>query len=143
MNPLAQAFHDIGGGVAVPLFPAVQHAASRLHGRAHHGVRQVVGDISGREFHSCHEPAFPFAAVVVFCADPRQRRITRHQRQEERAAVVIEFIEGVIPIGNFTWVTGDVERFHNSICEQANALQPIGAAEFGSVFDAPTAPIGG
>jgi hypothetical protein len=56
--------------------------------------------------------------------------------------VVVEFIEGVIPIGDFTGITGDVERFHNSICEQADALQPIGAAGFDSRFDALTAPIG-
>lgn len=124
INPIAQAFHNIGGGVSVPLFSAVQHTCSGLHRRAHHRVRQVVGDISGREFHSGDEPAFPFAAVVVLRAHPRQRRIARHQRQEERAAVVIEFVEGVIPIGDFTGVTGDVERFHNSICEQVVDGQP-------------------
>ena len=124
MNPLAQACHDIGGGMAVPLFSAVQHAAACLHDRPHHGVRQVVGDIPGWEFHPGDKPAFPFAAVVVFRADPRQRRVTRHQRQEQRAAVVIEFVEGVIPIGDFTGVTRDVERFHNSICEQVVDGQP-------------------
>lgn len=128
MNPLAQALHDIGGGVSVPLFPAVQHASTGLHGRAHHRVGQVVGDISGRELHSGDEPAFPFAAVVVLRTDPRQRRITRHQRQEQRAAVVVEFVEGVIPIGDFTGVTRDVERFHNSICEQVVDGQPGSAA---------------
>ena len=124
MNPLTQALHDIGGGVSVPLFSAVQHASPGLHGRAHHRVGQVVGDISGREFHSGDEPAVPFAAVVVFRADPRQRRVTRHQRQEQRAAVVVKVIEGVVPIGDFTGVTRDVERFHNSICEQAGDGQP-------------------
>lgn len=129
INPLAQAFHNIGGGVAVPLFSAVQHTRSGLHRRAHHRVRQVVGDISGWEFHSGDEPAFPFVAVVVLRADPGQLWITRHQRQEERAAVVIEFVEGVIPIGDFTGVTGDVERFHNSICEQVVDGQPGSALE--------------
>jgi hypothetical protein len=35
--------------------------------------------------------------------------------------VVVEFVEGVIPIGDFTGVTGDVKRFHNSICELGSA----------------------
>ncbi len=62
-------------------------------------IRHMVTDLSGGEIHASDEVTRMVTAVIVQFAEPCLIRFQNHKVEEEKVAMVVEFIEGVVAIG--------------------------------------------
>lgn len=76
--------------------------------------REMIGDVSRWQMHACNKPPFNAGSIIVDKAYPRDVRMRLHERHEQQASVLIQFVERMISIGDLSDFTRDVQCIQNA-----------------------------
>lgn len=111
-EPFFQPAQHIGAGVAVPFRGSVEGLDIAALKQRPEAIGQMVGDVAGGQAQSTRPPTRFTGAIIVQPGAPSERRMGFHEGHEEEAAMVVEFAESVVAVGDCRGFAGDGEGGH-------------------------------